>query len=189
MSRGDSPRREASLTPLSPSQAAEQWIIDARVDWQEKYSHPPRMDILVESIQDELLYEKHLVGDDHILYYGESPEGYVNYYVHNPADQSGFGGRLFRFKLYNGTTEVVRGPWSSRAGIVNKLGIGPVVDVAITDDQDRFETGRSLSRAAVTIRAAKCAIDLAEGASHLEQIGRFNNEPYWIPIRGGEGNG
>lgn len=160
-------------------------IRDARVDWNEKYANPPRLDVLVDEIPDSVRFDRVDLGDGIALYYGETESGYVEYYVHNPADETGFGGRTFHLEMWNGSTEQVK-VWSGRAGVVNKLGIGPVVDVGITDDPERFEEGLTLRGGSITLEAAMVAVDHTD-ASHLGKVERFTgDEPYWVPMRAPE---
>jgi len=69
----------------------------------------------------------------------------------------------------------LKGPWSSRAGAVNKRGYGPVMDV-------RFN---STGSGAVTVARAEKAVDQYLDDVELERVEKFSNdEPYWIPRRG-----
>lgn len=180
MSRGNSPRSEVSL--FNPNVGKGKWILDARVDWNDDIVNPPRLEILTDSIPDSLVYEK-IDLDEGVLYYGELDRGYVRYYVHNPDNETGHSGRQFTFEMKDGSTERVTGPWSSRAGVVNALGLGPVVDIGITDDFDHFEEDVTLQVGTITLSAAKQAVDLVQEASHLERITQFNgDEPYWVPV-------
>lgn len=46
---------------------------------------------------------------------------FVDYKLHNPKSQEGYGGAVYRFPLIDGTIDMVKGPWSSRASVYNML--------------------------------------------------------------------
>jgi len=72
----------------------------------------------------------------------------------------------------------LKGPWSSRAGVMNKAGYGPCMDV-------RYN---STGTGAITVEAAEDAVDEYLDDVELERVEKFSNdEPYWIPNKiGGE---
>ena len=163
-------------------------VLDANVDWREHVANDPVLEILVDEIPErsEMRFEH---DSERGLWYGEK-EGYVRFYSWSgPENEGGFGGHNYTIQTVDGEEVTLRGPWSSRSGVMNKVGFGPCVGVRITTDQAVNENGRTLQSCAVTLATAKQAVDLVEDASHLERHLRFSNEePYWIPIRknGGE---
>lgn len=46
---------------------------------------------------------------------------YGRQFVHNPENQNGYGGRIFRLKLDDGSKVDIKGPWSSRPDVVRKF--------------------------------------------------------------------
>ena len=84
----------------------------------------------------------------------------------------------------DGEQITLKGPWSSRAGCVNKRRFGPVVDVRLATDPSVLEKGYTFQTGTLTLAAAKQAIDLTDDRAHLECVVKFDSdEPYWIPVR------
>jgi len=46
--------------------------------------------------------------------------GYSTFYLSNPENHHGFGGREIELDMHNGDTVVLKGPWSSNSGVVNE---------------------------------------------------------------------
>lgn len=153
----------------------------ARVAWKEDLANDPRLQVLVDETPDrsELRFQH-----DDGLWFAES-DGYAEYFSWSGnGNDGGYSGRCFEITTVDGEQVTLKGPWSSRAGAVNKAGFGPVVDVSLTTDPETFERGQTFRSAALTLAAAKRAVDLAPEASHLERIRKFDAvEPTWIPVR------
>jgi len=130
-------------------------IIDAQIDWREDVGNDPRLEVLVNETPDrtDLRFEHEdglwvAIDNSYVEYFAWSGEG----------NDSGYSGRSFEITTVDGDEVTLEGPWSSRAGCVNKRRFGPVVDVQ--------------------------AIDLVNEDAHLERIIKFDSdEPYWIPVR------
>lgn len=158
-------------------------VIDATVDWAEGLSNDPTLQVLVDEIPplDAMRFERH---DG--LWYAEH-EGYVRYYSWaGPENEGGFSGRHYTVTTIDGAEVTLKGPWSSRAGVMNNAGFGPCVGVRITTDPEVLNNGHTFQSGAISLLTAKQAVDLAEEASHLQRIEKFDgDEPYWVPVRGG----
>ncbi|MUV60610.1 hypothetical protein [Halobacterium sp. CBA1126] len=156
-------------------------VLDAQIDWREDVGNDPRLEVLVDEIPDrsDLRFEQ-----EGNLWVGEY-EGYVEYFAWSgDGNDGGFSGRCFEVTTTDDETVTLKGPWSSRAGCVNKQGLGPVVDVRLTTDRDVLERGYTFKSGSLTLRAAKRAIDLAADDGHLERVLKFDDEePYWVPTR------
>lgn len=158
----------------------------ASVDWREDVGNDPRLQVVVDVIptRDNLRFEH----EDGI--WCGIKDGYVAYYSWSGnGNDGGFSGQGFTVTMRDGREEVLRGPGASRAGCVNQRSFGPVVDVRITTDMSVLERGHTFRTGALTLEAAKQAIDLVGEDCHLERRVRFSSEePYWIPTRdrGGE---
>jgi hypothetical protein len=75
----------------------------------------------------------------------------VSFMYHNPRMEGGYGGREFQIRLarLDGSFHTIRGPWSSRAGVLNNYpNIPNVVDVATTDHWACAVTADALTRVA-----------------------------------------
>lgn len=77
--------------------------------------------------------------------------GYVSFFVHDPNDESGFAGRTFSGKLEDGSEFSVRGPWSSSASAMTRLGFPPTLDVSVTDEGIVWERGYTFYAGSVTV--------------------------------------
>lgn len=101
-------------------------LIRHDVNMHEGYANDANYRIWVDALPElsDLRYEKR--GN---LYYAEK-NGYVNFYYYDrPGD--GYGGRQFPITLTDGTEVVLKGPWSSRAGVMQKAGFPETVEVTI----------------------------------------------------------
>jgi hypothetical protein len=100
------------------------------------------------------------------------------------GNDGGYSGRCFEIATVEGEQVTLKGPWSSRAGCVNKRSFGPVVDVRLATDPSVLEKGYTFKSGTLTLSAAKQAIDRADADAHLERVVKFDSdEPYWVPVR------
>lgn len=140
-------------------------ILGARVS---SHSYMPMLELLVDRIPvNELVYTTKTVCDRFgrcgTIYYAEH-EGYVDFLYHDPNDETGFYGGVFTLRVRNddGTIETreIKGPWSSRSGVMNREGFGPCVEVLITDDPETFKRGYAYRVGAVTVDLAQQAAEV-----------------------------
>lgn len=160
-------------------------VLDAQVDWREDVANDPKLEVLIDGVPDrsEMRFEH---DSERGLWYADH-EGYAEFFKWSgPENEGGYGGRNYTITTVDGEEVTLRGPWSSRAGVLNKFGFGPCVSVRLATNPDVLDRGHTFSAGAVTLEAAKQAIDMAETASHLERVEKFSgNEPYWVPKRNG----
>jgi hypothetical protein len=125
----------------------------------EGYANDPTLEILVDKMPDrsDLRYKK-----EGILYYAEL-DGYVSFFCYRGPGE-GFGGRGFEITMEDGSQELLKGPFSSRAGVMNAAGFGPCVDVSITDNPESYERGYTFYAGHVTLK-------LIEDMKHIVEIG------------------
>lgn len=158
-------------------------VLDAEVNWREHVANDPVLELHVDEIPDrrEMRFEHNA---ERGLWYGEHG-GFVMFYSwKGPKNEGGFGGQHYRITTVEGEDVILKGPWSSRAGVMNKAGFGPCVRARITTDPAIRKSGHT---GAVTLRVAKEAVDAVEDASHLQREIKFEAEPYWIVVPyGGE---
>lgn len=153
-------------------------VIDAQVDWKEGYASDPRFEVLVDEFpsREERVYHSN---DDKTLWYSNTG-GFVDFYAGHPDRAGdGFGGRSYTLQTSDGEVTLT-GPYSSRAGAVNKEGFGPCVDVALTTDPKVMTRGYTFVSGAITLDKARNAADCA--GVRLKRVELFDtNEPVWIP--------
>lgn len=69
-------------------------------------------------------------------------DGVAHFFVHDPRDQTGFGGRVYSGITEDGEPFSVKGPWSSGPSEINALGILPTLaEASGTDDPATFKRG------------------------------------------------
>lgn len=154
-------------------------VLDANVEWNEEYMNNPKLQVLVSNIPstESITFESAM---NERIWYGEH-NGYVQFFSGHPdEDGSGYSGRSFTLNTPDGKV-VLNGPYSSRAGVMNKNGFGPCVDVSITTDSQVLERGYTFSSGSVTLEKAREAIDYVEDATGL--IKKGSSEPIWVPER------
>lgn len=111
-------------------------VTDATVNWYVGCVNDPQLRLTIPgaiaAMNDEnLRYER-----KGSLYYAENG-GMVSFFYYSRPDE-GFGGRHFPIVLKDGTEKILKGPWSSRAGVMNAAGFGPCVDVSFYDPDNTF---------------------------------------------------
>lgn len=77
-----------------------------------------RIEITTNGTSDFIYEKKFLPDGDSII---RSEDGDVGSFYCLSDNQNGFGGHTYKFKMFDGTTIEHKGPWSSRAGVINML--------------------------------------------------------------------
>jgi len=161
-------------------------ILDAKVDWFEGYLNEPQLMLLVDNIPDvkEMVYEK-IPYMGQYLYVAEK-DGFVNFFIWSgKGNDGGYGGAELTVKVKDDKgvhEELVRGPWSSRSGIVNQVWRNQCMEVAITDDQQVWVYGGTLIAGAVTIEKAKEAMKIKPWLRLLKVVDD-EGEVRYVPIK------
>jgi hypothetical protein len=96
-------------------------LTDAVWNEMEGYTNNPRLEVAVDSMpeRDDARFRGYPIGNKY-LYVGESGGRVWFYSWSGDGNDGGFSGRCYEVNMEDGTTEVLKGPYSSRAGIVNK---------------------------------------------------------------------
>jgi len=164
-------------------------VLDGRIDWNEGYGNDPELQVLVDEIPSPIEFDAYERSSG-TVYFG-SKDGYCRYFYHDPSNEDGFGGSSFTLLMSDGSEKVIKGPWASRAGAMNELGLGPCVDVRITTSQKAWEKDTMLQSATITVNKARKAAAFA--GVHLISVEKYkSNEetyvvaedypPQWIPM-------
>jgi len=123
---------------------------------------------------------------DEGLWYGEHEEtGVVSFFAWDGGEQDGYGGRHYEIETVDGEEVTLKGPWSSRAGVMNNAGYGPCMKTIFRDHPEQLG-GRT---GAMTVEAAEEMLD-----EHLDyeiemdsRLKFDNDEEYFFPRKvGGE---
>lgn len=154
-------------------------ILSAEVNWYENFGNSPDLMVVVDKIPalKGAIYQGHDFNEKCRLYY-TFIDGYVDYFVHQRNYEEGYGGRTFSF-FYQPKPDAtptyisIRGPWSSRAGVVNSVLERHCVDVTI-----RPENGGGWRTGAITLDLARVAAKLA--GVRLEES-KYKGEPLYTP--------
>ena len=106
--------------------------IACSVNWYEGYANDPVLQIVVDKIpnSEEFRYER-----KDGLWFAEK-SGYVRFFSwHGPGNEEGYGNRCFHIKTKDEEEVILRGPWSSRSGVMNKYFLPQSLDVSVkTED-------------------------------------------------------
>jgi hypothetical protein len=95
-------------------------VLKAEVNWYEGWANDPVLVIHVDNWPrgDEFKYQVlNRQGSD--LYWAHHPDGAVSFHCHNRSNQNGYGGAIFELNMLDGSSKKIRGPWSSRSGVMN----------------------------------------------------------------------
>jgi hypothetical protein len=146
-------------------------LLKAEVDWMQGWANSPRLIVEVDKTPVHLRYRKKEVGGE-TVYFAEN-EGFVAYFSHDPKNERGYGGREFDITLEDGSDVTIKGPWSSRCGVMNSLGFTPSVEVILVENDSR-------SSGAVTVEFAQQAIALINDPRiTLVENNKREGEPRW----------
>lgn len=112
-------------------------ILDLKVNWWDGYGNDPTFQVLVDNLpnREDMRFEQ-----KENCYFAEL-DGYVQFFFYDkPGD--GYGGAIFNIVMKDGSTKELKGPWSSRSGVMNNLGFTPSLDVDICTNQKDWENNR-----------------------------------------------
>jgi len=117
------------------------------------------------------------------IWYGEKNGMVEFFWWSETSDHEGYGGQAFRVTTSDGEEVLLKGPYSSNAGAVNKHGFGPVVNAIVTDDRECFEDEWTMNhRLCLTLDAAKYAVSLIDEDVELVKEQKFSSDDtYYLP--------
>ncbi len=122
-------------------------MLEVKVNLHEGFANRPSATVIVDKLppRDEMFFRQYNIGGS-TLYVGEQ-DGAVRFMIHSGVDDVGYGGAVFTLNLTTGRTIKIKGPWSSRAGVVNKTHRFPLVmdiRLEVRDDVNQFYTSATV---------------------------------------------
>lgn len=94
-------------------------IIKSEINWNLGLGNLPDLVIHTDSNIPDFIYEsKEISGGT--LYFAEK-DGFVSFLAENSKNRRGFAGRNFSLQMQSGEIRQVKGPWSSRPGVINNF--------------------------------------------------------------------
>lgn len=126
-------------------------ILKARIVKLLDYANEPHIELLISDKPErsDLVYDSKAIDNGMTAYFAES-DGYVSFMLHNPWNENGYGGAVFEIFVRDQGPVSVRGPWSSRPDVMNRLGFTPSVDASYTTDPLAWERGFTFTAGHVT---------------------------------------
>lgn len=133
-------------------------ILKAKIDWMEQFANEPGLYLLLKNRPSlgDFRYEER-----NGCYFAEN-QGLVDFF-HYKQPGDGYAGRSFHLTMKDGSEKVLKGPWSSRASVMNREGFVHCIEATITEDLEVWERGHTFYSSAVTIEIAKKALKLIPG--------------------------
>jgi len=156
-------------------------ILDVGVEWNKMWHTPPRLILYVDNIPaiDSLVYHSRRYGD-YVAYLAEK-DGYIDFFLSNERDKSGYGGRTFVLNTPDSKVEIV-GPWSSRESVMGMLYGIDIVPAALTDEGKNglMESG------SITLELAIKACEKLENVSPIPTLNTCGEWSWQIAYLGRE---
>jgi hypothetical protein len=124
-------------------------LLNAEIERHAGYANGPELKLIVDKMtaEEDFVYdEKEL--DGCTLYFAKHEDGLVRFFSHNHSNERGFAGHVFKLRVQDGSIKELKGPWSSRAGVMNNY-FPHCVDCIIEerDTGSRFSSAISLELA------------------------------------------
>lgn len=146
-------------------------LTDATWNEMEGFTNNPRLEASVSEIPglEGITFREYEFSGSSNLYVGEH-DGRVKFFSHPGDDENagGFGGRSYTLTMEDGSTKVLRGPYSSRAGVVNARTTHDCVKVHQMDGASTLHVTKAL---------AERAADMA--GRELVKQKKYDDEIYW----------
>lgn len=154
-------------------------ILALKVDWHEQFATSPSLNVLVSKIPN--LRDLRYKSPDNRMYFAEK-DGFVNFFVHQPSNESGYGGRTFHITMEDGEKRSIKGPWSSRSGCFNRQGIFPqCVECGIVDDPIAYQRGHTFYSGAIVVDLVKEHMRSHLPGLEMRREVKWEGEVYYVP--------
>lgn len=144
------------------------------IEWYPRAINRPRIEVEFDGPAPKQEEFKYLckVEEQGTMYYSLPVGDEVDYMFHNPHNERGYGGRVYKLNMLDGRVVEVKGPWSSRNGGLNGPDYNPhgpwLAEVVGTDYRSTAVLADSLIRV-----AAQQGIKLV----WVNEAGEWNLEP------------
>lgn len=153
-------------------------ILNARIRWNLEWANDPDLEVLVDRFpsQDEFEFEQ-----KGRCWFAEK-DGAVSFFSHSGEDvnEKGFYSSTFKLRMKDGSIKTLRGPWSSRSGVMNKQGFTPSVEVRIFEDEESFNRGYTAFAGHITLKLAQKVIKKFLPNVYLVRI-EDETDIYYVP--------
>lgn len=155
-------------------------VLEARVRTGISTYYPHRLEILVDYIPktEDIVYRAKKDGPG-TAYLAEAG-GYVTFMWHSPSNETGFGGSTFNIELDTGEKLAVKGPWSSRAYVMESLFGVQAVPCSITDTPSNWDKGYTFYAGHITYELAKQTLDTVLRDWELARAASYGEHPWEI---------
>ena len=154
--------------------------LQCAVNWYDDCSNYPVLEIMVDQIPflESMRFEHRHFDTQRDLWFAHK-DGYVKFFAWSgPENEGGYYGAEFLITLVDGSNVVLKGPWSSRTGIMNQFFIPQCIDAHLnTEDDPYFLAG------AVSLPFALSAITLCEEPIQLVVKKLLCLEYFFVPER------
>jgi hypothetical protein len=146
-------------------------LISHDVDLMPRYDNRPTLRVVVDHIPDtsEMRFEKR--GP---LYFAEK-DGFVRFFHYDHPDR-GYDGAVFTVTMTDGAIVNLKGPWSSRSGVMNAAGFTPSMEVNI-----KIEGGPGWRAGHASIEWLQANGVKLVPVWHGYEYMKDENEPMWEP--------
>lgn len=156
---------QAAIAELAPSTRLN--ILRAHVDWNLEYANYPDLKVEVRKLPNTNAFRfRAHEARGHTFYWAEY-DGFVRYFVHDHRNSEGFGGRVFNITMESGEKREIKGPWSSRAGVLNSV-FPPCVDVTAYTPGDFTGVATAMTLPLATYAAMIAGVPLIRVPSEKE---------------------
>jgi hypothetical protein len=95
-------------------------ITGAHVNWFTDCANDPELVVHVEQLDTEpWIWAPVPEEGPHRMWFSKTEEGWVKFLAENKTNQNGYGGHVMKLHMADGTIYDLKGPWSSRASVLN----------------------------------------------------------------------
>lgn len=150
-------------------------ILKLRVWWSLGWGNSPTLQVLIDKVPEDFRYRfHHYEGNNNPLagrYWAER-DGVVRFFGWHGDNGKGFYGRHFPILMEDGTPMVLKGPWSSNSGDMNKH-FPHSMEVSLTDEPEVMEKGHTFWAGKLLVEKA------AEAVARLRPELEIRQRPDW----------